>query len=65
MPRRNPLDAALWRTVCQKGTTVALLAGSPAVGAIPLADCHIHYDQREFPRPDNGEGACDIGAYEF
>jgi CSLREA domain-containing protein len=52
--------------------TIALVAGSPAIDAIPLADCTdqesppnpITTDQRGFPRPDNGESACDIGAYE-
>lgn len=49
--------------------TVALLAGSPAVDAIPAANCTdldgvtpIFNDQRGFPRPA-GAG-CDIGAYE-
>jgi parallel beta helix pectate lyase-like protein len=53
--------------------TIALLTGSPAIDAIPVADCTdqatphnpIITDQRRFPRPDNGESACDIGAYEF
>jgi predicted outer membrane repeat protein len=53
--------------------TIALLTGSPAIGAIPVTDCTdlaspakpIHTDQRGAPRPDSGEGACDIGAYEF
>jgi predicted outer membrane repeat protein len=53
--------------------TISLLAGSPAIDAIPVADCTdqasppnpITTDQRGFPRPDNGENACDIGAYEF
>ena len=51
--------------------TIALLSGSPAIDAIPLADCtdqssnRITTDQRGFPRPDaRGEPACDIGAYE-
>ncbi|MBV8357741.1 MAG: hypothetical protein JO189_07365, partial [Deltaproteobacteria bacterium] len=52
--------------------TIALLAGSPAIDAIPLADCTdqasppnpIVTDQRLFPRSDAGETACDIGAYE-
>ena len=52
--------------------TIALLAGSPAIDAIPLADCTdqasppnpIITDQRLFPRPDAGEINCDIGAYE-
>jgi hypothetical protein len=52
--------------------TISLLDGSPAIDAIPLADCTdqasppnpIITDQRGFPRPDNGEDSCDIGAYE-
>jgi hypothetical protein len=53
--------------------TIALLSGSPAIDAIPVADCtdqstppkRITADQRGFPRPDAGEQVCDIGAYEF
>jgi hypothetical protein len=51
--------------------TVALLSGSPAIDAILLASCTdqdgtpLTTDQRGFRRPDNGEGVCDIGAYEF
>jgi len=57
--------------------TVALLQGSPAIDAIPLADCTdqssptplaITTDQRGLPRPDpvdGPEGNCDIGAYEY
>jgi hypothetical protein len=53
--------------------TIALLEGSPAIDAIPLADCidkasppnPIITDQRNFPRPDDGEGFCDIGAFEI
>jgi hypothetical protein len=53
--------------------TIALLAGSQAIAAIPLADCSdqssppnsIIIDQRSFPRPDALEVFCDIGAYEF
>jgi hypothetical protein len=53
--------------------TIALLDGSPAIDAIPLADCTdqasppkpIITDQRLFPRPDAEEVNCDIGAYEF
>jgi hypothetical protein len=52
--------------------TIALLAGSPAIDAIPLADCTdqphppnpLITDQRGFPRPDTAETNCDIGAYE-
>ena len=51
--------------------TIALDSESPAIDAIPLADCTdlnsnpIHADQRGAPRPDAGEVVCDIGAYEF
>jgi hypothetical protein len=52
--------------------TIALLSGSPAIDAIPLADCtdqasppnRIITDQRGALRPDAGELLCDIGAYE-
>jgi hypothetical protein len=48
--------------------TIALLSGSPAIDVIPLADCTdqdgnpLTTDERGFPRPDAGEGVCDIGA---
>jgi len=53
--------------------TIGLQSGSPAIDAIPIADCTdqasspnpITTDQRGFPRPDAGEQVCDIGAYEF
>ena len=53
--------------------TIALDSESPAIDAIPLADCTdqnsnpIHVDQRGALRPDLGEVKviCDIGAYEF
>jgi Right handed beta helix region len=51
--------------------TIALDSESPAIDAIPLADCTdqnsnpIHTDQRGALRPDPGEVVCDIGAYEF
>jgi hypothetical protein len=53
--------------------TIALTAGSPAINAIPLADCtdqasppnRIITDQRGALRPSAGEVQCDIGAYEF
>ncbi len=57
--------------------TIALLAGSPAIDAIPTANCTdlqtppqpVTTDQRGFPRPDPSgtmtpESACDIGAFE-
>jgi CSLREA domain-containing protein len=51
--------------------TIALSSESPAIDAIPVSDCTdqnsnpIHTDQRGALRPDPGEVACDIGAYEF
>ena len=42
--------------------THALLESSPAIDAIPVADCAVDTDQRGVPRPQ-GDG-CDIGAYE-
>jgi CSLREA domain-containing protein len=51
--------------------TIALLAVSPAIDAIPHASCtdqtgkQLTTDQRGFPRPDPGETICNIGAYEF
>jgi hypothetical protein len=53
--------------------TIALQGGSPAIDAIPVASCtdqssppkRVTTDQRGFPRPDDGEPTCDIGAYEF
>jgi CSLREA domain-containing protein len=52
--------------------TIALEQDSPAIDAIPLADCtdqatppqRITNDQRGFLRPDDREAFCDIGAYE-
>jgi hypothetical protein len=50
--------------------TISLLAGSPAIDAIPVANCTdqeshpISTDQRGALRPDVGEDRCDIGAYE-
>jgi hypothetical protein len=44
--------------------TMALQPGSPAIDQIPVANCPTT-DQRGDPRPDNGETACDVGAYEF
>ena len=45
--------------------TQALPAGSPAVDAVPVAQCPTKVDQRGMPRPDNGKGVCDVGAYEL
>ncbi len=43
--------------------TIALQQGSPAIDQIPVASCPAT-DQRGFPRPDDSETTCDIGAYE-
>jgi fibronectin-binding autotransporter adhesin len=47
------------------GTTFthALLAGSPAIDAIPLTSCFLTTDGRGFIRPHGA--ACDIGAFEL
>jgi hypothetical protein len=54
--------------------TIALQSTSPAIDAIPVASCTdqatptpnaLTTDQRGFARPDNGESACDIGAFEL
>jgi hypothetical protein len=44
--------------------TQALGTGSPAIDAVPRADCPTTTDQRGLPRPDSGGSGCDIGAYE-
>jgi predicted outer membrane repeat protein len=56
--------------------TLKLQPGSPAIDAIPLAMCHITFqnasgqnmtittDQLNDPKPDEPGGSCDIGAYE-
>ena len=47
--------------------TIALQAGSPAIDAIPIANCPAT-DQRGFARPDSEDSpgsACDVGAFEF
>ncbi len=68
----NPLvDPAGLRNNGGSTATIALDSESPAIDAIPLADCTdqnsdpIHTDQRGALRPDPGEVDCDIGAYEF
>ena len=45
--------------------TIALESSSPAIAAVPLAQCTVTSDQRGNPRPAPGYNACDIGAYEF
>ncbi len=44
--------------------TLALLAGSPALNKIPVAECHAMSaaDQRLVPRPQGPK--CDVGAFE-
>jgi HYR domain len=44
--------------------TMALQQGSPAIDQIPATNCP-QTDQRGVSRPDDGESACDMGAYEF
>jgi hypothetical protein len=44
---------------------IALQPNSPAIAAVPLAQCAVITDQRGEPRPAPGYNACDIGAYEF
>lgn len=43
--------------------TIALQQDSPAIDQIPAASCPAT-DQRGMTRPDDGETACDMGAYE-
>jgi predicted outer membrane repeat protein len=51
--------------------TIALISGSPAIGAVPIGDCvdlsgvnKLTIDQRIFGRPAT-PGVCSTGAYEF
>lgn len=65
----NP-DLALLASNGGPTQTRALQNGSPAIDAIPLGSCTdqsntpLTLDQRLVPLPDDGEGACDIGAYQ-
>ncbi len=43
--------------------TLALVAGSPAINAVPVAACDVSTDQRGAKRPQRS--VCDIGAYEY
>jgi hypothetical protein len=61
----NPLLASGLANNGGPTQTIALLAGSPAIAAVPLAQCTVRTDQRGDPRPAPGYTACDIGAYEF
>jgi hypothetical protein len=65
VPNTNPkLDPAGLKNNGGPTQTIALLSGSPAIDQIPSAVCLVATDQRGFPRPDNNESVCDIGAYE-
>jgi hypothetical protein len=52
-------------------STHALLPGSPAIDAVPAAECTDHSgnpvseDQRARPRPSPASGACDAGSFEI
>ena len=70
IPKMNPLlDPQNLQSNGGPTLTIALQNGSPAIDAIPLADCitqrgnPVTTDQRLFPR--GTDGYCDIGAYEF
>jgi len=70
IPIKNPdLDHSLLANNGGPTPTIALLKGSPAINAIPLAYCTdadsqpLKTDQRGFKRPAGTE--CDIGAFEF
>jgi hypothetical protein len=43
--------------------TLALQVGSPAMNAVPVANCDVTTDQRGVKRPQHS--VCDIGAYEY
>lgn len=45
--------------------THALVADSPAIDAVPNAQCNVATDQRGAPRPYPSAGNCDVGAYEY
>jgi parallel beta-helix repeat protein len=45
--------------------THALVAGSPAIDAVPNVNCNVATDQRGVPRPQPTGGNCDIGAFEY
>ena len=65
-----PIDAMLNALKDNDGPTMShsLKVGSPARDAIPAALCFASSDQRNLPRPADGDGAgpndCDIGAFE-
>jgi hypothetical protein len=62
----TPLSSILDPLLADNGGptwTHALVPGSPAVDAIPVADCTLPIDQRGVIRPQGS--ACDIGAFEL
>ena len=70
--RPTALGAILGPTLADNGSptrTHALIAGSPAVDAVPAGNCVTTTDQRGAPRPQDGDGNtvadCDIGAFEL
>jgi predicted outer membrane repeat protein len=73
IPSANPdLDPQFLANNGGPTPTIALLADSPAIGAIAIGDCvdqrhnPVTTDQRGFARPDAADPShCDIGAYEF
>jgi predicted outer membrane repeat protein len=75
IPTGNPkLDPKLLANNGGPTPTIKLLPSSPAIDAIPYADCvdqednRVTTDQRGFPRPDREDGPhgpCDIGAFEL
>ena len=67
-----PLSAILDPALADNGgptRTHALVVGSPAIDAIPVASCATIGDQRGVPRPQDGDddtlADCDIGAFEL
>jgi hypothetical protein len=63
----HPLDPHLGPLADNGGPawTMAPQPGSPALDAVPLANCSVSTDQRGQPRPDSlYPGACDSGAVE-
>jgi predicted outer membrane repeat protein len=73
IPAMNPdLDPRFLANNGGPTPTIALLGGSPAIGAIAIGDCvdqnnnPVKTDQRGFARPDAADPIhCDMGAYEF
>jgi hypothetical protein len=60
------LDPAGMRSNGGPTQTIALLPGSPAIDAVPVAGASCPAtDQRGTARPQPTGGACDIGAYEY